>query len=77
MGYLLRLILLLIIGWIIWRFIKRSLSNDSSRPPAKRQSSADMVACAHCGLHIPRDEAVYHDDKPYCTRAHVEADSRN
>jgi uncharacterized protein len=75
MGYLLRLTLLLIIGWLVWRFLSRALSDDSKSPPAKRQSSAsaDMVACVHCGLHIPRDEALYRDGKPYCSREHLEA----
>jgi len=29
-----------------------------------------MVACSHCGLHIPRDEAVVTEQQNYCCEEH-------
>jgi uncharacterized protein len=33
-----------------------------------------MLACAHCGLHIPEDEAIRRHGKAYCCREHAERD---
>jgi uncharacterized protein len=30
-----------------------------------------MVACAHCGVHLPRSEALVQDGKFYCSAAHL------
>jgi uncharacterized protein len=63
---------------------KRPASDPKPRPtPAGAQAGAEsggqmMLVCAHCGLHLPRDEALPgHEaanraDRPrvYCTEAH-------
>lgn len=51
----------------------------SGAPKAKSQGPVQMVSCAHCGLHLPRDEAF---DSPnqlhYCSEAHrIEHMKRN
>jgi len=29
------------------------------------------LRCSHCGVHVPRDEAVLSGDKAYCSRDHA------
>lgn len=77
---------LLIIGialgvYWLWRQGRMAESRDAraaapAAQPASRTGTApqDMVACAHCGLHLPRSEALA--DGPggsapfYCSAAH-------
>jgi len=33
-------------------------------------ASMDMPACAHCGMHIPKAEAVLGRDAVYCSAEH-------
>jgi uncharacterized protein len=36
-----------------------------------------MVACAHCGMHVPADEAIAgQGGAPYCSAAHRQAHER-
>lgn len=42
------------------------------RPPAARPLAApgQMVRCAHCGLYLPRDEALHAGDLDFCSADH-------
>jgi uncharacterized protein len=45
--------------------------------PARRQQEAPakpqaMLACAHCGVHIPKTQALSQDQQWYCSQAHLE-----
>ena len=42
------------------------------RPPASRPLAApgQMVRCAHCGLYLPRDEALRADGQDFCSAEH-------
>jgi uncharacterized protein len=31
-----------------------------------------MVRCAHCGVYLPREEALTRADQWYCSQAHLE-----
>jgi uncharacterized protein len=31
---------------------------------------AKMVACAHCGVHLPESEAIRDGDKYFCSEEH-------
>ena len=44
----------------------------SNRPGADRRGApATMLACAHCGVHLPQAEAVFDaGGRPYCGEAH-------
>ena len=46
-------------------------------PPADVPRVEDMVACAHCGVHLPRGEAVAADDGAlFCGEPHRLADAQ-
>ncbi len=67
------LIGLLAYGW--WRSQRRAQMRshtDAARQGATRPLAAppDMVACAHCALHVPRAEALAHGANHYCCTEH-------
>ena len=76
MGYLLRFAVLLILGWLAYRLVRRLLADDKTRPANGEQARIEIVPCAKCGVHIPRKEALMHDGKAYCSAAHLEEDKK-
>lgn len=68
MKYLL-LFLVLAIAYGMWRG-KRRQPPPAARPGHRPQLPQDMVACAHCGLHLPRTEALAHGGHYYCCAEH-------
>ena len=78
MKYLLLIALALaLLGW--WRIIARKSTGRNQdtqtpgRAPQARAPQEDMVACRHCGLHLPRHEAVSGQLGLYCSQAHHSA----
>jgi uncharacterized protein len=62
-----RIILLLAIGFFIWLLFRgffRAQVKDSSAPETK--APEDMVACARCGVNMPRSEAKEEGGKLTC-----------
>lgn len=40
--------------------------------PANKQAPAEqMVRCAHCGIHLPRSEALLTGGKTWCSQDHA------
>ncbi|HSV71810.1 MAG TPA: PP0621 family protein [Methylibium sp.] len=67
MKYLLLVAVVLVVWWLLRARPARPRPPTAPPPPADPQA---MVRCRHCGLHLPRDEAVAGDDGPYCSDAH-------
>jgi uncharacterized protein len=70
---LLTLTVLAVLIWLVWRQISRAVTT----PPRRRatdssQRNVKMLPCAHCGLHIPADEALRDGGQVYCSREHLE-----
>lgn len=64
MKYLvLLLIVLAVVGWL--RLQRRASSSRAAPSPQ------DMLPCAHCGVHLPRGEAVTGDKGMYCCADHL------
>lgn len=66
-----KILLLLGIGFVVWavfRAYQRSLNNPTT--PARSQTVEDMVKCAHCGVNLPRSEAIYSGGAFFCTPEH-------
>ena len=62
-----RILLLLVIGFVIWLVFRgffRSQVKGEDQPEAKE--AEDMVACARCGVNMPRSEAKEADGKFTC-----------
>ena len=67
MKYLVLLAVIAVV-YALWRSQRRP-----PPPPVQRPGGAplqDMVACAHCGVHLPKDDALWKDGRGYCSRAH-------
>ena len=49
--------------------------SSGEKPPGQSPSGEprQVVACGHCGVHLPADEAVYADQVPYCGAEHLQA----
>lgn len=68
---MIKILLLIAIGFVVWgvfRAYQRSL--DRAAPTAPEKAAEDMVKCAHCGVNLPRSEAIYSGGEFYCTPEH-------
>jgi len=66
-----KILLLIAIGFVVLAVIRtyqRSLNKPST--PARDQTVEDMVKCAHCGVNLPRSEAIYSGGEFFCTPEH-------
>jgi uncharacterized protein len=68
------LLIVLVVAIGVWRSRRRSeeaasqaQSRARSEPPG---GPLDIVACAHCGTHVPRTEALMLGSQPYCSPEH-------
>jgi uncharacterized protein len=69
---LLRLILLVLLGFVIfalYKGFKRSIKGDGQRPPGDKAVER-MVTCAQCGVHLPESDCVTSGGKHYCCEEH-------
>lgn len=68
MGRLVVLIVLVVLAvWLVRRALRSPPGGGES--PALREG--ELVACAHCGLHLPRGEAREAAGKLYCSEEHA------
>jgi uncharacterized protein len=74
------LIIAAAIGLLLWLLFGRA--NRHGSPPRSgrrdaRGSAEEMVSCAHCGVHLPRSEALAARSLHYCSAAHRDAPPRS
>ena len=69
MGRLLLLALaVLILVWLVRRALR---GPQDEAPRARGPAPAELVACAHCGVLVPRAEAREAQGGLYCGEAHA------
>ena len=73
------ILVLLVVAGGLWMWLRR---RDASRPPehgvpppaaapAKPRPAQPMLACAHCGVHLPQADAQMDAaGRSFCTEAH-------
>jgi uncharacterized protein len=73
------LIWLLVILVAIWAFKRsRRPAKPTEAPKTPSTTPPNMVACVHCGLHLPQEEAVTGTKGLYCSTEHrAAAQDRN
>jgi uncharacterized protein len=74
MKFFLLLGLFLLVVWLM-RGGRRSRSTRADPPPAEASAARpsgreEMVACVHCGIHLPQSEAVAAPAGWFCGQAH-------
>jgi uncharacterized protein len=68
-----RLLFFVALGALVvwWLFGRTRRVAPKEGPAAKPAAGAEeMVACAHCGVHLPRADAVVEDTQLYCGDEH-------
>ena len=76
MKFLLFLIAVFVLLWMLrgsWRRVRRP--PPAPQPPGTEPPQT-MLRCAHCGLHLPRDEALPGRGGVFCDAAHRAAFER-
>jgi uncharacterized protein len=73
MKYLLVLAVILVAFWV-WRNNRLSDNSHAEKPAARKKpvlhQPTIMVACLHCGTHLPGNEAVQGGQGAYCSTEH-------
>lgn len=65
------LLVLVVVGTVLWLMFGRGRRDGSARKKPPPTRPAVMVACAHCGVHLPHSEALADAaGRPYCSDAH-------
>ncbi len=67
------LVVLVVIA-MIW--LRTKLRGSAAKPPHRDKPAAaqKMLACAHCGVHLPAVEAAFDvQGRSYCCGAHLDA----
>lgn len=73
---LIRLILLALVIWLVWRVYQIHRDRKAARDKSGGDRSipgGKMVKCAHCGTHLPLDNALPMDELYFCCREHRDA----
>jgi uncharacterized protein len=73
---LIRTLLYLIIGALVWYAIRNYLRKQELQKRARQQPkqpvSSRVVKCQHCAVHLPESEAVAYKEQWFCSPAHME-----
>lgn len=69
MKYLLLFVIFLVLAFL-WSHARTTKVAQSARKKAGQPQAITMVACAHCGMHLPAEEAVQGTHGAYCSPAH-------
>ena len=70
-----KFVLVLIAVGVLYWMLRNSVRGALKPPPAPpaRPSPQPMLACAQCGLHLPRDDALPGRGGVFCSAAHRSA----
>lgn len=69
MGKLLVFIVLGVAVYLLFKNYQRKLNQPDNPSPSER-GPEDMVKCAHCGVNMPRSEAILSQGEFFCTPEH-------
>jgi uncharacterized protein len=65
---------LVLLLWLLFGARARRGPREEERTRRQGDASSEaMVACAHCGVHLPRSEALDARGLHYCSVAHRDA----
>ena len=70
MKYLLVVCVVAVVLWLMLRLRKAQRSAVRSASPSQGAQAQPMVQCQHCGVHLPRGEALVDARGTFCSQAH-------
>jgi uncharacterized protein len=73
------LLALLLLAWLLFGTARRhgrGARRDNAKAPDSNSAVEEMVACAHCGVHLPASLALQAKGRAYCSAAHRDAGPR-
>jgi uncharacterized protein len=73
MGEILRLVILTLIVWLVWRWLNQRdalHTRTTSETAQPVPPSTSMVKCAQCQLFLPTDDAFHFRDFHFCCQQH-------
>lgn len=70
MKFLLLLIAVFVLFWLLRGGLRRARRPPPASKPPPTEAPQPMLRCAHCGLHLPRDEALPGRGGVFCGAAH-------
>jgi uncharacterized protein len=79
MGRILFFVVLGVGLYVAFRIWRGSRQRGATAPPEKAAAAGEaMVRCDHCGLNVPKSEALAAGERWYCSENHrrLERDSR-
>ncbi|MCE7914364.1 MAG: hypothetical protein DYH15_06670 [Nitrosomonas sp. PRO4] len=62
---ILYIIIAILIYWLIKNRKQKHAKNETPIDPIE-----DMVSCKHCGIHLPKSEAIYDSNQYFCCKEH-------
>lgn len=76
MKFLLFLIAVFVLLWMLRGSLRRARRAPPAAKPAGTAPPQPMLSCAHCGVHLPRDEALPGRGGVFCDATHRAAFER-
>lgn len=67
---LIRILIIALVVWLLLRMLK-NWANTAQAAKDRPAPIETMVRCEHCGLHVPKQEALESDNKYYCCKEHL------
>ena len=58
-----------VVLWLLRRALEATKRRDAPQAPAD-PPKGDLVACAHCGVNLPKSEARSAGGRHYCSEEH-------
>ena len=72
------LVVIVVVAVVLWLMFGRRRGGARTPPRDKRRGATEeMLTCAHCGVHLPRSEALIGAGRAYCSAAHRDAGPRD
>jgi len=65
------LIVLIVVAAVVWLLLRgRKTASPAARSATPEPGLQAMLQCSHCGVHLPRAEALIDERGAFCTDAH-------
>ena len=65
-----KILFFLVVVFVLLWLLRGATSRRGGGAPPPPQAPKEMIACAHCGVHLPRDEALPGRGGVFCGDAH-------